>query len=278
MIFQLPFLEMMITNVCNLSCQGCTTFSDLDHRGYKTWKQAHAELLPWTQRLDIQAFGFMGGEPLINPDVENWLVGIRDLLPQAQIRFITNGLLLEKHWHIVDLLRSLGNSVLKISYHIKDPRIDAAIDRVFKSRAWSTIREHGIDRWVDDTGMRFQIARPTQFLKTFRGEYANMRPHDNVPVDAFDICVQKRCPLLHQGMLYKCGTAGLTPGILERHGTPNRELWEPYLESGLAIDCDDTALENFISNFGKPHRICRQCPSSRDLDSMIDHTKTVKFK
>ena len=278
MKISLPFLEMMITNVCNLRCQGCTTFSDLDHQGYKTWAVAREELLPWTQRIDIQAFGFMGGEPLINPDVENWLMGVRELLPSAQIRFITNGILLERHWHVVDLLRSLGNSVLKISYHIKDDRIDSAIDRVFSSREWSEIREYDIDRWVDDAGMRFQIARPTRFLKTFQGNYDDMRPHDNAPSEAFDVCVQKRCPLLHQGLLYKCGTAGLTPGILERHGNPNRDLWASYLDQGLPIDCDDTDLKRFIENFGKPHRICRQCPSSRDVASLIDHTRTVKFK
>ena len=274
----IPFLEMMTTNVCNLSCQGCTTFSDLDHRGYKTWTQAREELAPWTRRADIQAFGFMGGEPLINPDIQNWLLGVRDLLPNAQIRFITNGVLLEKHWYIVDLLSSLGNTVLKISYHVHDNRIDSAIDRIFDSYQWQAIKEHDIDRWVNSAGMRFQISKPTSFLKTFQGDYTNMMPHDNVPKDAFDICVQKRCPLLHQGKLYKCGTAGLTQGILQRHGNPNLDLWQPYLDHGLSVDCDDSELENFVKNFGKPHAICRQCPSAADVTSLIDHTKTVKFK
>jgi organic radical activating enzyme len=274
----LPFLEMMSTNVCNLSCAGCTTFSDLDHRGYMTWAQARQQIEPWLERLDIQAFGFMGGEPLINPDLRAWLVGIRELMPNTQIRFITNGLLLERHWWVVDLLDQLGNSVLKISKHVNDPRIDSAISQVFASRKWVAIKEFGIDRWHSPSGMRFQIASPTRFLKTFQGDYHDMRPHDNNIHDAFDVCVQQRCPLLHDSRLYKCGTAGLTPKIVQRHGMPNSALWQPYLTKGLDSDCSDRELDKFINNFGKPHAICRQCPSSKDHMSMLDHTKTVKFK
>jgi len=274
----LPFLEMMTTNVCNLSCEGCTTFSDLDHRGYLTWQQAQDQLEPWLARIELEAFGFMGGEPLINPDIRNWLEGVRALMPEAQIRFITNGILLEKHWWVVDLLDQLGNAVLKISRHISDDRVDSAVKRVFDSREWALIQEFGINRWKSPTGLRFQISAPTQFLKTFQGTYDDMRPHHNDPRAAFEICVQQRCPLLYQGRLFKCGTVALTPGVLDRHGWPNRDLWQPYLVSGLDVDCDDRELESFIANFGRPHALCRQCPSSQDQHSMLDHATTVKFK
>jgi sulfatase maturation enzyme AslB (radical SAM superfamily) len=242
------------------------------------WSEAREQIEPWLERFDLEAFGFMGGEPLINPDLRAWLIGIRDLMPDTQIRFITNGLLLERHWWVVDLLDQLGNSVLKISKHVKDPRIDSAIDKVFSGREWTAVTEYGIDRWRSPSGFRFQIASPTRFLKTFQGEYHDMRPHDNDIKDAFDICVQQRCPLLYQGRLYKCGTAGLTPDILKRYGTPNADLWQHYLSSGLGADCSDHDLDSFIGNFGKPHAICRQCPSTKDHRSMLDHTKTVKFK
>ena len=40
----LPFLETMITQVCNLSCEGCTNYSDLEHKGYVKWKDGKRDL------------------------------------------------------------------------------------------------------------------------------------------------------------------------------------------------------------------------------------------
>ena len=274
----LEFLEIMLTSACNLSCHGCTTFSDLPHQGYVTWSQGKNWLESWIPRLDIQAVGIIGGEPLINPHLRDYITGIRELLPLAQIRMVTNGLLLHKQFDIVDLLDSVGNAVLKISYHIDDTQLDHTIDKIMQSREWAPINEFGIDRWVSPTGFRFQIARPEKFLKTFRNNYDNMMPHNNHPSDAFDLCVQKRCPMLLDGKLWKCGTLALTPKILDKMGQPNLQSWLPYLDPGLTPDCDDTELNKFVNNFGKPHARCAQCPTVNDLDSLFDHKSTVIFK
>ena len=275
---KLEFLEIMLIRICNLSCEGCTTFSDLKYQGYTTWAQGRAWLEPWINRVSIEAVGVMGGEPLINPQVREWLTGFRELMPNTQIRFVTNGLLLDRNWDVVDLLHSLGNSTLKISQHVINAEISAIIQRVQDSYDWQPVHEFGIDRWITTNQFRFQIAQPKTFLKTFRNEYDNMAPHDNAPHKAFDLCVQKRCPLLYNGRLYKCGTVGLTTELLDRYNRPNWEQWQPYLASGLEPSCSDLELEQFIRNFGQPHAVCRQCPSSQDLDSVVDHTKTVVFK
>ena len=107
----LPFVETMITQACNISCEGCTNYSDLVHNGYQTWEQGRAELEPWLERLDIPDFGIIGGEPLMNPGVRRWITGVRDLLPRSQLRFTTNALLLERNFDIVDLLAGVGNCV-----------------------------------------------------------------------------------------------------------------------------------------------------------------------
>jgi len=275
---RLEFLEVMMINACNLSCAGCTTFSDLVHQGYVTWDQGRGWIEPWTQRVDIEAIGVMGGEPLINPDLKQWLVGMRELLPQTQIRFVTNGLLLPKNWWILDLLDELGNCVLKISQHVDDPGLSESINQIFSSRSWQPVKEHGIDRWVSPSGLRFQVSRPTKFFRTFRGTYNDAMPHDSDPVEAFRICVQKKCPLLMHGKIWKCGTMALTPPMLARFDWPNRSDWEPFVTAGLEPDCNDAQLDEFLANFGRPHALCRQCPSSGDVSSVLDHISTVTFK
>lgn len=278
MKFDLEFVEIMALNACNLSCEGCTTFSDLKHRGYTEWRTVKEWLTQWTPRVNFKGVGFMGGEPLMHPYIQDWIIGIREILPLAQIRFITNGLLLDKHWDVLHLLDTVGNSVLKISQHLDDTNLHRSIEKLFEWQTWQPVEEFGIHRWKSSSGMRLQINRPTHFYKTFQGSYHDMVPHNNDPVAAFDLCVQKKCPMLHDGKLFKCGTLALTTKVLERFGWPNRKIWLPYLNTGLSHDCKEIELKQFIDNFGKPHSLCRQCPTERDTFSVLDHRKTVKLK
>jgi hypothetical protein len=73
---QLPFLETMITQVCNLSCHGCTNFSDLTHSGYVSWNQGKQWVESWIEHIDILA-------------VENILsTTLHYLTPGAHIRIL----------------------------------------------------------------------------------------------------------------------------------------------------------------------------------------------
>jgi hypothetical protein len=274
----LEFLEVMIINSCNLACQGCTTFSDLKHAGYVPWVTGKSWLEPWTHKLNIKAIGLMGGEPLINPDLKSWILGLRDLLPTTQIRFVTNGLLLNEHWEVIELLEQVGNCVLKISYHVSTPELDKCISNIMAWRNWEPVTESGISRWKSPQNMRFQISYPKKFLKTFQGSYENMSPHDSNPAEAFEICVQKKCPMLNLGRIWKCGTLALTAPLLDRMNRPNWEQWQPFIDLGLDSDCNEQQLKIFVQNFGKPHQLCGQCPTQNDVSSVFDHRSTVKFK
>ena len=133
MVIKLPFLETMITQVCNLSCHGCTNYSDLSHKGYVTWEAGRQQLLPWLEKISIDDFGIMGGEPLINPEVSKWLLGVRNLLPASQIRFTTNGELLHKHFEILNLSHDIGNVVFKITVHRNSSELEEIIKKIFKT-------------------------------------------------------------------------------------------------------------------------------------------------
>ena len=274
MKLQLPFLETMATQACNLVCTGCTNYSDIKHSGYVRWHDMHSQLSAWLKVLDIPDFGIMGGEPLINPEIKQWITGVRELMPDAQIRFTTNGLLLHKHMAVVDLMHDIGNCVFKITAHVDDTELENTIADIFNRYNWEPVTEYGIDRWAADNGVRFQINRPTKFIKTYRNSYSNMQPHDSNPVDSFNMCIQQTCPLLHNGKIYKCSTQGLLEPTLAKFNNPNAEQWAPYLVNGLSPSDPVSVIEQFVNNFGKPNAICRMCPSS--VDSVVPHT--VQFR
>ena len=272
----LPFLETMITQACNISCLGCTNYSDLRHSGYVTWADGSRDIESWLGRIDINEFGIIGGEPLINPQWRDWIVGLREIMPAAQLRFTTNGLLLDRAPDILDLCESVGNIVFKITVHVNDERLEEHIRSFHLAKSWTPVVEHGIHRWVGPNNIRFQINRPQKFVKTYKNDYQNMQPWNSDPAEAFDDCCQKTCPLLYQGRIYKCSTAGLLKDTLERFGNPNIEQWQPYLTSGISVNDPDDAIQRFCDNFGSPNAICAQCPSSQT--GSIDHYSTVIFK
>jgi organic radical activating enzyme len=271
----LPFVETMITQVCNLSCAGCTNYSDLQHEGFVSWQQGKAWLVPWLERVEIPDFGIIGGEPTINPEVIDWVVGLRELMPNAQIRFTTNGILLKKKFELVRHLAEIGNCVFKIAVHREDPEIEETIQKIFDSYDWQPVTEYGIDRFKTANDFRFYVKRPDIFWKTFKGPYHDMRPHDSNPADAFSICCQQTCPLLHQGRIYKCSTNGLLAETLEKFDNPNWEQWAPFISSGIGPECTEDELAKFLNNFGKPHSICKMCPTESDIESKIIHLENV---
>lgn len=265
----------MATQACNLSCQGCTNYSDLPFNGHITWPHAKSWIEPWLNRISIDDFGIIGGEPMLNPEIDAWLYGLRDLLPTSQLRLTTNGLLIKSPSNLLNMLDNIGNIVFKITIHVDTPKLRNIIDEIFSLRLWKPVHEHGIDRWRLDNGVRFQINRPNQFLMTYRGTYENMMPHHSDPIRAFELCVQKTCPLLWHGRIFKCSTAGLLLNTLDKVQMRDRRQWQPFIDPGISPDSSEKDIETFIANFGKPNHICAQCPDSKI--HTIDHQSTVRF-
>lgn len=267
----IPFVETMLTQVCNLSCLGCTNYSDLPGRqGYITWQDGKQQLNSWLQRVHIPDFGLMGGEPLINPEWRQWLYGVRELMPDSQIRFTTNGLLLKKYPNIIDEMFAVGNVVFKITQHTQDVKL--YVDEIFQKYTWESVVESGIKRWKAHNAVRFQVNCPSTFVKTYRNNYNNMMPWNSQPEKAFEQCCQQTCPLLYKGRIYKCSTSGLLKDTLNFNGITAKE-WEPYIDDGISAEDSDDKILKFIENFGKPAQICAMCPQSGA--GLISHSENV---
>jgi organic radical activating enzyme len=273
----LPFVETMVTQACNLSCEGCTNYSDYNVNDSVQWSTAKEWISAWLKRIDIPDFGLIGGEPLLNKDITQWLIGCRELMPLTQIRFTTNGTILSQKAKILDTIFDIGNCVFKISVHQPDQfYIQEALNRVFRYTDWEPVTEFGIQRWRAENNVRFQVNFPKTFYKSFKGNYSNMLPHNSNPADAFEVCCQKTCPLLYNGRIYKCSSIALLDKTLTDWKQHQPE-WGPYLNyKGIGVDCTDEELTTFINSFGKPEYICRMCPSGND--SKIDHVNTVMSK
>jgi hypothetical protein len=282
----IPFLETMITQVCNLTCDGCTNHSDLQHSGYVKWSDGKSQLERWLEVLNIPQFGIMGGEPLVNPQVNSWLAGVRELMPHSRIYLFTNGLLLHKYPNIIETMQDLGDAVLRITVHLEDARLKATISNILSRYRWEAYAENStyanggaeghVFRWRTANGVELHIKHPTTFVKSFRGPYKNMMPFESNAREAFALCVQQTCPLLYQGRIYKCSTSALLRDTLARFGNPNLDAWSQYLDNGITPTDGPDRIQRFISNYGHPSTICGQCPSHKDQDAVVIHTSQLK--
>jgi organic radical activating enzyme len=275
--FQLPFVEMQVTQVCNLSCLGCSNYADLKHTGYLRWDEGRREIESWLDRMDIGDFGIMGGEPLINPELKQWITGLRKLLPGSTIRFSTNGELLDKHLDVLETAHEVGNFVFKITAHQHSERVEAVIEKIFNMYKWEPVFEFGIYRFRTGNNLRFQVNRPQTFLKYYKNDYANMMPYNSDPKESFDICMQQRCPLMFEGRMYKCSTLGGLNQTLDRFKITD-PAWDPYRNYSISPGSSARDIEAFLKNYGKPHQVCSMCPTSKDAESIILHYNNVITK
>lgn len=268
----------MASYACNLACAGCSNYSDLSLKGYVKWNECKSWLEQWLERINIVDFGIIGGEPLANPEIDQWIVGSRSLMPDAQLRFTTNGLLLHKKLEIAELLHQAGNSVLKISVHLENNKIiENTIEEIFSRYNFEEVEEFGIRRYKTSNNFRFQINRPKTFIKSYKNFGKEMLPYNSNPKESFDACMQQNCPLLYKGKIYKCSSSGMLGDILEKFNIENIPEWKDFYNyQGISVDDSDKKIIDFVSKFGKPESVCRMCPTKEDHERLIDHVKNVR--
>lgn len=273
-------LETMATFSCTLSCKFCTNYSDYNMRGgYVRWSQMQDWLDVLFSRLSVGQLNIIGGEPFLNPELNVWIENLKKRYPYLRLGIVTNGTLLSKHMWIIDHMKKYGNMALLISNH--QPHLTYVDDfkqEMLNRIEWNYEGFNGHSHnWASSKRLSFQISQNDGFLKTYRKNYGNMKPYNNDPVAAFEICTQQMCPLFVDGKLYKCSSIGLLHRVLSDHNQINDPDWKPYLGSGLGLDCSDEELRSYANNYGKPNPVCRMCPTIKD-NAGHDHLSNVTSK
>lgn len=120
-----PKIEFYITNVCNFNCDNCNRLNNYYFSGHDRWQDYDKIYEQWSQRINFGEISILGGEPLLNPTLHEWLAGTRRLWPAAKINILTNGSNLD-YWYkrnFFDLL-SHARANVWITLHNRDRRQD----------------------------------------------------------------------------------------------------------------------------------------------------------
>lgn len=93
----LPQVEMHIVDSCNLNCRGCAHFSPIFPNDFPDLNSRLSDVKKLKSKLShIIRFFILGGEPFLNPEIKEYICGIRRILPDTQLTIVTNGLLIER--------------------------------------------------------------------------------------------------------------------------------------------------------------------------------------
>jgi len=266
----LKYLDVNIQYACNLSCVGCISLSNFARRGTVSINEGTEWLYSWSQRLTVDTLCLFGGEPLLNPDFDLWVLAARRYFPNTHIKVITNGYYLKPE-HI-DVLSRVDNSTLQISFHFanRDEELLTIIKRATQHLKWSlskTNNEVIFLKFVNDN-LNIQCARFGEFRKPYRNDGHQMLPWNSTDLQAsINSCGSPRNPILYNNRLYKCAPIANLKDTLNTFETYDKDAWEPYLQyRGYGLEDD---IQEFCEDFGKPNRICSMCCSTRK--SEVDH-------
>lgn len=264
-------LEFYITNVCNLTCSGCNRYNNYKFRGTQTWAAAQPILEQWARYIDIRHPVILGGEPLLNPDIVDWITGLRRIWPHwSGVQVQSNGTRIDRVpglYHAIDSSNWIG-----ISIHNPADREDifAAIRRFLVHPIRETAdSDHPIGsdfQFVDANGKYVHAWMSGKFVQSNIRELPDGKfgLFDSDPDIAHENCTFRRFRNYHMinGKIYKCGPAALMPEFDQQYGfdlsETNRELLYSYRP--LTVEDFDSRGEEFFQTIDDVIPQCKFCP------------------
>ncbi len=143
----IEYLEIHLSDSCNLKCNNCSHFCFLVDKLILTdindFKKDLEEL---SKKIDIKTIRLMGGEPLLHPQINDFLYYTRYFFPKSIIKLVTNGLLIHtKNSDFWNCIRT-NNIFIDLTYY---PRYKNYLNEVkdiikvnnLEDRLWVAIKE-----------------------------------------------------------------------------------------------------------------------------------------
>lgn len=244
-------LETHVAYACNLSCEGCNHYSNYGLKGLADFDRVAASLRAWSERIQPVHFSLLGGEPLLHPQLADFLRLGRERFPRTRLRLVTNGLLLPR-WKALWPVLAQTRATLTISVH------SAEAEYARRMAAPLALAREASTRF----GFRLDIRDCVDSWSwTYRGAGASMKPFaDGKPSASWQSCASRNCVTLENDMLWKCPPIAHLPRVASRFSLENDAAWAPYLAyRPLARDATDDALRAFFARGAEA--LCGMCPA-----------------
>ena len=293
-------VEFYITNVCNLTCENCNRFNNHKFAGWQRWSDYADVYQQWSQYIELKNIVIMGGEPLLNPTLTDWVTGLSDIF-KCGIQILSNGLQLKSNDRLYQALAqtkiqgapvvgSIGISLHNLDHfeQIKN-NILAFLGTPMQEygTAINTINprdEHAYYALRDINNVFVRVHLSNSFYTAAVQPTPNGRfiLHDSNPVDAHKGCGfhQYKCYHFIRGRLYKCGPVALFPEFDEQFDLDISDIDRKLLHSYKPLEIKhwpDRALK-WLSKLDDPIPQCKFCPTAPNNTVIYPEVKHSKIK
>ena len=235
-----PHIEFRIADQCNLNCKMCTEYCALIKEQHfypledftRDFEQLHKFI------DDFGAIRILGGEPLLNPDVNEYIKISRNLYPATPIHIVTNAILLPKMTdEFFDTVRE-NNAQICISFY-----------KPMKSKMPE------IQKLLEEKKVNYLIGA---FVEKF-GKRNVLNRHNNGK-EIFNNCLFSYCHNLCDGKIAACFMPFVTKYFNEYYNKNIPEVGELNLyEEGLTT-------EKLKKHLLTPFERCSYCKDTQSFD------------
>ncbi len=236
----LPYLECDLLDHCNLNCRGCGHLSNLMPERYLHELDFEHDFSRLSQLFEsIDTIRLMGGEPLLHPKLHRFLFITRNNFPYANLRVVTNGLLLPSVSQEVFQAMKKCQAVLDISLY--PPTF----------QRWKEIKSV-----LTKNDISYHLTEPivtfSRFCDTKKvGDYHEI----------FNRCTDP-CFCLYDGMLSRCGFGRMIQRIKRFFPDESKDFW-CEVDNNLTVPIHNQELDGLDVNnlLSRPSKLCAYCHS-----------------
>ena len=230
----LYLLEYHIAEHCNMNCKSCFHFSNLVKEvEFGDFEQYIRDLKQLSTLFsNIKNIHLVGGEPLLNSELPQFIHATRRILPKTTIHILTNGMLIPKMSEA--LLEAIQICNVRMRVSIYKPMIGK------REQIVGFLEKHRIKHWVSDPYLYF-------------AKYLNPEGNGD-PKKSVSGCPASRCTFLSNGRIARCALP-FNIKYFNQHFEKNIDMTQDH------IDIYNEQLDGFTikQRLVKPMSACRYC-------------------
>lgn len=228
-------LEFHLADHCNLNCKGCAHFANLvPYPVFADLEQFKKDCRQLSILFsNIQEFYLLGGEPLLNADIADYIVVVREFFPYANLKIVTNGL----------LLLAMKADVISC---IRENRV------VISVSAYQCLDMEKIYGFVEEYSLNVEYRMVEGNGKEWFTKYINPMGNSDAK-EIFAQCPRSSCTFLEKGRMAAC----CNPFVIKYF---NQYFGEDIPEME-AIDLYEPGLtgREVLKRLKTPMDLCRYC-------------------
>ncbi|MFA7689101.1 MAG: radical SAM protein [Bacilli bacterium] len=236
----IKYLEIHLADHCNLNCKGCCHFSPIASKKFPNINKFEKDIKRLSELIHgkLKRLIFMGGEPLLNKDIEKYLLLSKKHFPNTDVQILTNGLLLPT---MSDSFWTTCKS-LDIQIDITKYPVNFNYDVIIKK-----IKKLGLNYFLYDDG----ISIGKKFDKYVFDEEGKQNKEDNF----YNNCVMAvDCAYFVDGRIYPCQLAHNIKIYNKYFSKSFKQSKKDYID--IYKVKDEKEIYQFLT---KPIPFCRYC-------------------